>query len=79
MMRISSAGIVVLLLAIASSGVTAKAPRGRERPNVLLVVVDDMGYSDLRAFEGDTRTPSLDSQARPASAGETCNKEVMMH
>ena len=34
------------------------------RPNVLLIVVDDMGYSDIGPFGGEVRTPSLDSLAK---------------
>jgi arylsulfatase len=34
------------------------------RPNILLVVVDDMGYSDIGPFGGEVRTPSLDSLAK---------------
>jgi arylsulfatase len=33
------------------------------RPNILLIVVDDMGYSDLGAFGGEIRTPNLDGLA----------------
>lgn len=29
------------------------------RPNILLVVVDDMGYSDCQPFGGEIRTPTL--------------------
>jgi arylsulfatase A-like enzyme len=31
-----------------------------ERPNILLIVADDLGYSDLGAFGGEIRTPNLD-------------------
>ena len=34
------------------------------RPNILLVVVDDMGYSDIGPFGGEVRTPTLDSLAK---------------
>ena len=34
------------------------------RPNILLVVVDDMGYSDIGPFGGEIRTPSLDTLAK---------------
>ena len=34
------------------------------RPNVLLIVVDDMGYSDIGPFGGEVRTPALDSLAK---------------
>ena len=29
------------------------------RPNFLLIVVDDMGYSDYAPFGGEIRTPNL--------------------
>lgn len=31
-----------------------------ERPNVLLIVADDMGFSDIGAFGGEIKTPTLD-------------------
>lgn len=31
-----------------------------ERPNILLIVADDLGYSDLGAFGGEIDTPNLD-------------------
>lgn len=34
------------------------------RPNILLVLVDDMGFSDLGAFGGEIRTPHLDALAQ---------------
>ena len=33
------------------------------RPNVIVVLVDDMGYSDLGSFGGEVRTPHLDKLA----------------
>ncbi|WP_324749814.1 arylsulfatase [Sphingomonas sp. LY54] len=37
---------------------SATAPEAK-RPNVLLIVVDDMGYSDCQPFGGEIRTPVL--------------------
>jgi arylsulfatase A-like enzyme len=34
------------------------------RPNILLIVADDLGYSDLGAFGGEIDTPNLDELAR---------------
>ena len=34
-----------------------------DRPNVLLILVDDMGWSDLGAFGGEIETPHLDRLA----------------
>lgn len=35
-----------------------------ERPNILLVVADDLGYSDLGAFGSEISTPNLDNLAK---------------
>jgi len=34
------------------------------RPNILLIVADDLGFSDLGAFGGEISTPNLDALAR---------------
>ena len=36
---------------------------GSDKPNILLIMADDMGYSDLGCFGGKIRTPNLDSLA----------------
>ncbi|MDN3311606.1 arylsulfatase [Microbacterium oryzae] len=39
-------------------------PSAEARPNVLLILADDMGYSDLGCFGGEIRTPHIDSLGR---------------
>lgn len=34
-----------------------------QRPNILLIVVDDMGFTDLGSFGGEIKTPNLDQLA----------------
>ncbi len=34
-----------------------------DRPNILLIMVDDMGYSDMGCFGGEINTPNLDGLA----------------
>lgn len=41
----------------------APTPSDRRRPNILLIVVDDMGYSDCQPFGGEIRTPVLQALA----------------
>jgi arylsulfatase A-like enzyme len=43
-----------------SHGIRSK---GSERPNVLLIVVDDLGYADLGVFGSEIETPNLDRLA----------------
>ncbi|OLL29019.1 arylsulfatase [Burkholderia sp. SRS-W-2-2016] len=40
----------------------ATANQGK-RPNILLIVADDLGYSDIGAFGGEVQTPNLDKLA----------------
>lgn len=35
-----------------------------ERPNILLILVDDMGYSDIGCFGGEVQTPNIDRLMR---------------
>lgn len=53
---------LVLLLALCSCAVWADAPA--RRPNLLLIVADDMGYSDLACFGGEISTPHIDALAK---------------
>ena len=53
-----------------SSGASAEAENlkpdetsGAGRPNVLLILADDMGFSDAGCYGGDIRTPNLDALA----------------
>ena len=36
---------------------------GSERPNIVLIMADDMGYSDLGCYGGEIQTPNLDRLA----------------
>lgn len=50
---------VVLLLASASANALAET----SRPNILLIIADDLGFTDLGSFGGEIRTPNLDELA----------------
>jgi arylsulfatase len=42
---------------------SSQPPEPRRKPNVLLIVLDDMGYSDLGCFGSEIETPTLDTLA----------------
>lgn len=43
---------------------TALRAEGHAPPNLLLIVADDLGYSDLGSYGGEIETPNLDALAR---------------
>lgn len=59
------AGLLTVLLTIFLSLAAHGQAQSEGRPNFLLIVTDDMGYTDLGAFGGsDIPTPNLDGLAR---------------
>jgi arylsulfatase len=59
--RLGRIALAVMTAVVLSVGPIAAAKD--ERPNILLVVIDDMGYSDIGPFGAEIRTPSLDRLA----------------
>ena len=57
--------MLALLLVLSAGCADEPAPDAglAKRPNILLIVVDDMGFSDLGSFGGEIETPNLDRLA----------------
>ena len=56
---------VLALAGIVLACVAGAAPlRAADRPNVVVILADDLGYSDLGCYGGEIRTPHLDALAR---------------
>jgi arylsulfatase len=50
-----------LILALLITGFNINAA---ERPNVIMILVDDMGFSDIGAYGGEIETPNIDALAK---------------
>jgi arylsulfatase A-like enzyme len=61
---IKAMAVGVTSLVLPRSGSLARTPdNGRKRPNIVLIMADDMGYSDIGCYGGEIHTPNLDRLA----------------
>ncbi|MDA0339626.1 MAG: sulfatase-like hydrolase/transferase, partial [Proteobacteria bacterium] len=56
--------ILVVLVLIAGCLADSQAESNRDRPNMIIIMADDMGFSDLGCYGGEIRTPVIDRLAR---------------
>ncbi len=54
---------LVAILCLALCAVPLAQPKAAERPNIVLLFADDMGYSDIGCFGSEIETPNLDRLA----------------
>ncbi|MCP4811596.1 MAG: sulfatase-like hydrolase/transferase, partial [Planctomycetaceae bacterium] len=54
---------MVRLVCAAMIVMVAGVSLGNERPNILLIMADDLGFSDIGCYGGEIETPNLDRLA----------------
>lgn len=52
--------ITLLLITLAGCSQNPKEERVDKRPNILIIVADDLGYNDIKPFGGNINTPVLE-------------------
>jgi arylsulfatase A-like enzyme len=57
-------GLFALATASAADPSRSETKTAEGKPNILLIIADDMGYSDIGCFGGEIRTPNLDALAK---------------
>lgn len=69
--RVALLGSLAAMGGPASAGLLGDLPlarpvgtKSRKRPNMIVIMADDVGYSDLGAFGGEVDTPNLDTLAK---------------
>ena len=60
---IAAAGVAGVLFALVTSA-PALAQGAARRPNIVVILGDDMGFSDMGSFGSEIRTPNLDGLAK---------------
>src|SRR4051812_4007670 len=48
----------------AATAALTTAATAADRPNIVIILADDMGFSDIGCYGGEIRTPNIDGLAR---------------
>ncbi|MBP1605327.1 MAG: putative arylsulfatase, partial [Acidobacteria bacterium] len=62
--RLFAAAAIAGMLCAVVAPAPALAQGAARRPNIVVILGDDMGFSDMGSFGGEIRTPNLDGLAK---------------
>jgi arylsulfatase A-like enzyme len=60
----AAAALIGAVALIGTSALTFSTSKSAKRPNIIVVLADDLGYSDLGCYGGEIQTPNLDKLAQ---------------
>lgn len=79
-MKTISVLLVLVLIVGMKPGLSLAAASNKEKPNVIIILADDLGYGNLSSYGGDVPTPNLDRMAKQGmlftdfhSSGTSCS------
>ncbi|WP_316767187.1 arylsulfatase [Pedobacter frigiditerrae] len=56
--------VILLALMVCNGSLQAQQTKDNKRPNIILIMADDLGYSDIGCYGGEISTPNLDNLAK---------------
>lgn len=62
-MRSTLICVIAAMVTVCAPWQPAPTAGAENRPNIVIILADDLGYSDLGCFGGDVKTPNLDALA----------------
>ena len=58
------AGLALLAFATAPAAAQQQPAGSAQRPNIVVIVADDVGFTDLGPYGGEAHTPNIDALAQ---------------